>query len=55
MVATIEALLIWFTSRRFFSASPTVLWRKAPHYLKESFPVAISSLLAGVYLRIGVP
>ena len=29
-----------------------MLWHKAPHYLKESFPVAISSLLAGVYLRI---
>jgi PST family polysaccharide transporter len=51
-VATVEALLIWSASRRFFSASATVLWRQAPHYLKESFPVAISTLLAGVYLRI---
>ena len=52
VVATVEAVLIWFASLRFFSASATVLWHKAPHYLKESFPVAISSLLAGVYLRI---
>jgi PST family polysaccharide transporter len=51
-VAMVEALLIWSASRRFFSANATILWRKAPHYLKESFPVAISSLLAGVYLRI---
>ena len=49
-VATVEALLIWSASRRFFSASATVLWRQAPHYLKESFPVAISTLLAGVYM-----
>ena len=38
VVATVEALLIWFASRRFFSASSRVLWHKAPHYLKESFP-----------------
>ena len=51
-VATVEAVLIWSASRRFFSANAAVLWHQAPHYLKESFPVAISSLLAGVYLRI---
>jgi PST family polysaccharide transporter len=45
-------LLIWFTSRRFFSVGSTVLWRKAPHYIMQSFPVAISTLLAGVYMRI---
>ncbi len=52
LVATVEALLIWFASRRFFSASSQVLWHKAPHYVKESFPIAISTLLGGVYLRI---
>ena len=52
VVATVEALLIWFASLRLFSARSTVLWHKAPHYIKQSFPVAISTLLAGVYLRI---
>jgi PST family polysaccharide transporter len=52
VVAIVEALLIWFTSRRFFSVGSTVLWRKAPHYIMQSFPVAISTLLAGVYMRI---
>ncbi len=52
VVATVEALLIWFASLRFFSAGTRVLWHKAPHYIKESFPVAISTMLAGVYLRI---
>jgi PST family polysaccharide transporter len=52
LVAAVEALLIWFASLRFFSARSNVLWRKAPHYIKESFPIAISALLGGVYLRI---
>src|ERR1700683_1124465 len=30
-VATVEALLIWSASRRFFSANAAVLWRQAPH------------------------
>ena len=51
-VAAVEALLIWFASRRFVSANSRILWHRAPHFLKESFPIAISTLLGGVYLRI---
>jgi len=51
-VAAVEALLIWFASRRFVSANSRILWHKAPHFIKESFPIAISTLLGGVYLRI---
>src|ERR1700722_4615813 len=45
LVSMVEALLIWFASRRFVSANSRILWHRAPHFLKESFPIAISTLL----------
>jgi O-antigen/teichoic acid export membrane protein len=52
IVATLEAILIWVISRRFLSRSLDVRTDRARLYLASAAPIAFSSLLASVYMRI---
>jgi len=50
--ATLEAILIWGISRRFLSRLSEVRTDRARMYLASAAPLAFSSLLASVYMRI---
>ncbi|MGB8522239.1 MAG: flippase [Candidatus Acidiferrales bacterium] len=52
IVATLEAILIWGISRRFLSQLSEVRTDRARMYLASAAPIAFSSLLASVYMRI---
>jgi O-antigen/teichoic acid export membrane protein len=52
IVATVEAILIWRVSRRFLSRLSEVRTDRARLYLASAAPIAFSSLLASVYMRI---
>jgi O-antigen/teichoic acid export membrane protein len=52
IVATLEAILIWVISRRFLSRLSDVRTDRARLYLASAAPIAFSSLLASVYMRI---
>ena len=52
IVATLEAILIWGFSRRFLSYLADARRDRARLYLTSAAPIAFSSLLASVYMRI---
>jgi PST family polysaccharide transporter len=52
IVAILEAILIWGISRRFLSQLAEVRADRARLYLASAAPIAFSSLLASVYMRI---
>jgi len=52
IVATLEAILIWSFSRRFLPRLREVSADRARFYLASAAPLAFSSLLASVYMRI---
>src|SRR5580704_16052488 len=52
VVAALEAILIWSISRRFLSRLPEVGTNRARFYLASAAPMAFSSLLASIYMRV---
>jgi O-antigen/teichoic acid export membrane protein len=52
VVAALEAILIWGFSRRFLSHSSEVRANRARFYLASAAPIAFSSLLASIYMRV---
>jgi O-antigen/teichoic acid export membrane protein len=52
VVATFEAILIWSFSRRFLSHSSEIRADRARFYLASAAPIAFSSLLASIYMRV---
>jgi PST family polysaccharide transporter len=52
VAAVVESLLIWIYSRRFLRQAGVFLRDRAQTIFKHSFPIAFTSLLAMVYLRI---
>jgi polysaccharide transporter, PST family len=52
ITATLEAILIWGISRRFLSRLSEIRTDRARLYLASAAPIAFSSLLASVYMRI---
>jgi polysaccharide transporter, PST family len=52
VAASLEAILIWGISRQFLSHSSEVRPNRARFYLASAAPMAFSSLLASVYMRI---
>ncbi len=52
IVATLEAILIWGFSRRFLPRLREVSADRARFYLASAAPLAFSSLLASIYMRI---
>jgi O-antigen/teichoic acid export membrane protein len=52
VAAFVEALLIWGYSRRFLSESGKFLRERAGKIFSQSFPIAFTTLLAMIYLRI---
>jgi O-antigen/teichoic acid export membrane protein len=52
VVATLEATLMWVLSRRFLSRLSEVRADRTRFYLASAAPIAFSSLLASMYMRI---
>jgi O-antigen/teichoic acid export membrane protein len=50
--ALVEAALVWFYGRRWLSARKTFLWKRTVSILRQSFPLAFTSFVATIYLRI---
>ena len=52
VAAALEAILIWSISRRFLSRLPELGIDRARFYLVSAAPMAFSSLLASIYMRV---
>src|ERR1700722_11060032 len=52
VVAALELILMWGFSRRFLSHSSEIRTDRARFYLASAAPIAFSSLLASVYMRV---
>jgi PST family polysaccharide transporter len=52
LTALVEAALNWQASRRFLPPTRVILFDKIKPFLAQSFPVAVSSLVLAVYMRI---
>ncbi|MGC2506418.1 MAG: flippase [Candidatus Acidiferrales bacterium] len=52
LAAVIESALIWAYGRRFLAEKGKFLWERAWMIFSHSFPIAFSSLLAMIYMRI---
>jgi O-antigen/teichoic acid export membrane protein len=51
-VALMEALLMWGYGRRSLGPQKMFLWKRARELLRHSFPLAFTSFVATIYLRI---
>ncbi|MFZ0785079.1 MAG: flippase [Candidatus Acidiferrales bacterium] len=52
LAAVIESGLIWAYGRRFLAEKGKFLWERAGMIFSHSFPIAFTSLLAMIYMRI---